>query len=267
MTSQEIGSKDPFNNKRIMINDLILTDFENKGYAILPQVNPKEGIWLYKFIENIWLKIISDNYPIHLDEAKKIGLSNYHHISDKIDHSKLWSKDNRILSKENTLILINNLSVFKILKSLFLDFIILDLEGIGYPEIYWRLVRPNSDKDVALAHKDTWFFSSTNNLTPENQTGIAKIWFPVCIENSISGLAVSPKSHIIDIPHSTELRHGRIKPTGDENVLNSYPMELLDLKPGQAVLFDRNLLHKGIAHKGSKTRVSIEFAFKSNILS
>lgn len=246
-----------------MINDLVLTEFQKNGYVILPEVNTKEEIWLYKFVENMWLKIISDNYPMHLEEARKLGLHNYHILSKKIDHSKLWSKDNRIFSKENVSIIIHNLTVFKILSSLFSDYIILDLEGIGYSEIYWRLVRPNSDKDVALAHKDTWFFSSTNNLTLNNQTGIAKIWFPVCIENSVSGLAVSPKSHNIDIPHSTELRHGRIKPTGDEKILNSYPMKILDLKPGQAVLFDRNLLHKGISHQGIKTRVSIEFAIKS----
>jgi hypothetical protein len=246
-----------------MKKDLIISSFACDGYAILPEVSLNEEKWLYNFVEKNWLQIIYENFPKYFNEAENLGLVNYHEISYKLEHSTLWIKNNRIFSKINTQELIKNLSVFRYLDILFDNFLIADMENIGFPEIYWRLVRPNSINDVAIAHKDTWFFSSTHNLDANSQIGLAKVWLPVCIENSISGLSVCPKSHKIDIPFSTEIRHGRLKPTCDETVLNTYPMRLLELKPGQAVLFDRNLLHKGIAHQGTKTRVSIEFAVKS----
>lgn len=241
----------------------IYTDFSDNGYAIFPEVKMEEEKWLYDFVEHIWLEIIKINYPSILAEAKLFGLSNYNKISDKLDHSKLWNKNNRIFTKEQVQELVSNLSIFKNLKILYNDYTIMDIEKIGYPEIYWRLVRPNSINDVAVAHKDSWFFSSTNNLSIKEQIGIAKVWLPVSVNDNLSGLSVSPQSHLIEIPHTIEFRHGRLKPTANKEVLDSFPLKSLKLRPGQAVVFDRDLLHKGIAHNGENTRVSIEFAIHS----
>lgn len=241
-----------------------LNNFDEYGYGILPIPNYKEMEWLYDFIEKIWLQVISENYPKLLKNAKNFGLQYYHKLSPEVDHSNLWSKHNRLFTDDQVMTLRNNLSIFNHLKILFNKYIIVDTEGLGYPEIYWRIVRPNFSEDVGPAHKDSWFFSLTNNMSKNEQNGIIKIWLPVVCEKSISGLAVSPGSHKIEIPFESELRHGRLKPINNLQLLDNFPMKILALEPGQAVFFDKDLLHKGLSHSGMLTRVSIEFAIKTN---
>ena len=62
------------------------------------------------------------------------------------------------------------------------------------------------------------------------------------------------------LEYDTIKKDGRIKPK-----LNYIPDQerlTLPLKPGEPVIFDRNLLHYGVSHKADYTRVSIEFAIE-----
>jgi hypothetical protein len=237
-------------------------DFDARGYCIMPLPSIEEQQWLYAFVESKWLSALQSGYPGIEAEARRLGLSGYHGIADKIDHGAFWTKDRRLFSPTEVDALLKELSVFRNLSSIFGNFKIEDIEGIGYPEVYWRLVRPGIANDVAIAHKDTWFYSITNGMSSEQQAGLVKVWLPVVTLVGGSGLAVSAGTHRIHIPHSSEIRHGRPKPTGDITVLDTYPMTLLPLAVGQAVAFDTGLLHKGVAHTGDITRVSIEFAIR-----
>lgn len=237
-------------------------DFASDGYCIMPAPPLAEQEWLYEFVQKKWLFALRDESREMEAEGIQCGLSRYHQIAEKLDHGTFWSKDRRIFSPTEVDSLIQHLSVFNNLNSVFGDFRVEDIEGIGYPEIYWRLVRPSTPGDVAIAHKDTWFFTITNHMSLKQQEGIVKVWLPVVVFVGGSGLAVSPGTHKIEIPHKSEERHGRFKPTGDLAVLDAFPMEILPLEVGQAVAFDKGLLHKGIAHEVDITRVSIEFAIR-----
>lgn len=240
----------------------LLNDFTSTGYCVMPAPSAQEQEWLYAFVQEKWLTALRAEHPEIEADAIKSGLSHYHDIAGKLDHGLFWTKDRRIFSPAEVDALLQKLSVFEKLRHVFGKFRVEDIEGIGYPEIYWRLVRPGTPSDVAIAHKDTWFFSITNHMSPEQQVGIVKVWLPVVTLVGGSGLAVSPGSHKVDIPYKSEVRHGRAKPTGDVAVLDAFPMTLLPLEVGQAVAFDKGLLHKGIAHEGDITRVSIEFAIR-----
>jgi hypothetical protein len=237
-------------------------DYASRGYCIMPPPPSQEQEWLHAFVQEKWLGALRAGHPEIENEAIESGIGHYHDISGKLDHGTFWTKDRRIFSPVEVDVLLQTLSVFDNLRSVFGDFRVEDIEGIGYPEIYWRLVRPGTPSDVAIAHKDTWFFSITNHMSPEQQVGIVKVWLPVVTLVGGSGLAVSPGSHKVDIPYKSEVRHGRAKPTGDVAVLDAFPMTLLPLEVGQAVAFDKGLLHKGVAHQGDITRVSIEFAIR-----
>jgi hypothetical protein len=239
-------------------------DFFNEGYCILPAPAPDEQQWLYNFVQSKWLNLLIADYPGIQDAARKMGLTNYHKIADKIDHQNFWTKDRRLFLRHEIGILTQNLSVFNHLNNVFGDFKVEDIEGIGHSEIYWRLVRPNALSDVAVAHKDSWFFSITNNMSETDQEGLIKVWLPVVSEIGSSGLSVCPGSHKLVIPHTSEVRHGRPKPDADPEVLKKYSMKSLPLSVGQAVAFDKELLHKGISHDNDFTRVSIEFAIRLN---
>jgi hypothetical protein len=240
----------------------LLNDFASNGYCVMPSPPVQEQEWLHAFVQEKWLGALRAGHPEIETEAIESGISHYHDIAGKLDHGAFWTKDRRIFSPIEVDALLQTLSVFDTLRSVFGNFRVEDIEGIGYPEIYWRLVRPGTPSDVAIAHKDTWFFSITNHMSPEQQVGIIKVWLPVVTQVGGSGLAVSPGSHKVDIPYKSEVRHGRAKPTGDVAVLDAFPMTLLPLEVGQAVAFDKGLLHKGVAHEGDITRVSIEFAIR-----
>jgi hypothetical protein len=242
--------------------DLLRKDFLKNGFCNMPVPSEDEQQWLHQFVEDKWIESLKQGCPEIALEAEGLGLGRYHEISHKINHSSFWTKDQRIFTSVEVDKIIGNLSVFKSLEKVFGDFEVEDIEGIGYSEIYWRLVRPNCDNDVAVAHKDSWFYSITNHMSSEQQAGIVKVWLPVIAPTGNSGLSVFPGTHKIDIPYASEVRHGREKPTGDTRILESFPQKMLPLEVGQAVAFDKELLHKGLAHKGNLTRVSIEFAIR-----
>lgn len=240
----------------------LLNDFVSNGYCVMPSPSAQEQEWLQAFVQEKWLKALRVGYPEIEAEAAERGLSHYHGIAVKLDHSAFWTKDRHIFTPVEVDALRQTLSVFESLHSIFGNYRVEDIEGIGYPEIYWRLVRPGRPGDVAIAHKDEWFFSITNHMSSEQQIGIVKVWLPVVTLVGSSGLAVSPGSHKVDIPYKSKVRHGRAKPTGDVAVLDAFQMTMLPLEVGQAVAFDKGLLHKGVAHEGDITRVSIEFAIR-----
>ena len=97
---------------------------------------------------------------------------NYHNLYIK-NHSEIWGKQQRIFSKEEVKKLLS-FSLFNHLKNKFGYLRVVDIEGIGYPEIYWRIVRPNKTEDVSGIHADSWFFTHTNKMTNEEQKNLLK---------------------------------------------------------------------------------------------
>jgi hypothetical protein len=211
-------------------------------------------------IRKKWLQNLSRLDPRNIDLFGATATDQYHRIAHLIDHQRAWIKDSRIFNR-NEVEEILALPFFRALEEYVGPFEVADIEGLGHPEIYWRLVRPDEAGDVAGAHADAWFYEYTNELTQEQQKGLVKVWVAMHVEPGKSGLSVLPGSHKVEWPNRSELRHGRKKP------VLGVPQETLalvtlDTAPGEAVVFNTRLLHAGVAHTGGHSRISIEFAIR-----
>lgn len=92
-------------------------------------------------------------------------INRYHEICDLVNHASLWGKKNRILSRQDYEAFLTS-GFFQELKNEVGDLFISDEEEIGYPEIYWRLVRPTPHRDVGPLHADAWFWELGHGTTP-----------------------------------------------------------------------------------------------------
>jgi len=245
-------------------NTEILSTFNQQGFVTFNFLTNRQFEHIKSLIVNKWRTIIVENHPELTAEVKELDISGYHKIASQLDHENLWTKKQRLFSQSEVLALFD-FGLISWLRDLFPDLEIVDIEGIGYPEIYWRLVRPGG-VDIAPAHRDSWFWTITNKIPENNQHGLAKIWFPVVSIPNENGLGVYPHSTRWNVQPEIEYRHGREKPSLSEqasSLLKSHPSINLPLNPQQCVLFDRKLFHFGIPHTINATRVSVEFAVKS----
>jgi len=232
------------------------------GYVIGPAPRDEEVAWLQDFVQRKWRSVLASKYPALNDTIDATGIADYHKIAHLIDHAATWEKDARLFTRAEVDILIARLNAFQYLKAAFGPYEVADIEGLGYPEIYWRLVRPKQPGDVAGAHADSWFYTVTNHMPAEEQQRIVKVWLPVFSEPGLSGLSVAVDSHKMHLAYTGEMRHGRMKPLMTDPRANDIKLSPLQLTPGQCVAFHVDLLHKGIGHMSNKSRVSIEFAIR-----
>lgn len=232
------------------------------GYVLSPAVQESEVDWLRDFVQKKWRAVLHAHYPQLKDVIDSTPISSYHKIAHLIDHAATWSKDSRLFGPDEVEALMARLSVFRFLRDSFGPYQVADIEGLGYPEIYWRLVRPHQPDDVAGAHADSWFFTVTNNLPVDVQKKMVKVWLPVFSEPGVSGLSVAEGSQKMSLAYDGEMRHGRMKPIMTDPRGPQIEMTKLQLGPAQCVAFHVDLLHAGIGHHTDQTRVSIEFAIK-----
>ena len=225
--------------------------FESPGYTTDIKLKQHELDALHKYVEFNMLDRINATYHA-------AGLNQYHTVNhhllfaDKearllqqwqVDKVKTWSFLVR-LKKE--------LGEFTIAPVIFNRRIVRNRQ-----EIYWRVVRPNSETDVAEIHADTWhhglYSDAYGNLLNEDEY-TAKVWIPIVCESGLNGLSVVPDSHKRDWPvKKTEL----LNRTKIELLEHVEPV-LLETEPGQCIVFNDKLLHVGAVNRGTKTRVSAE---------
>ena len=98
--------------------------------------------------------------------------------------------DKKIEFKKNEYKIIKNKISSKIHEDL--GFIkITEEDNPGYPEMYYRLVRPSPHKDVYPLHADKWFWDLGNNEIPSKYKRI-KFWISLWNENKNSGSRYVP---------------------------------------------------------------------------
>lgn len=193
-------------------------------------------------------------------------LRDYHKSSIAINyHEKLWPKRNRLLDYNSAL---EVRSIFRNhLSSLFRDFDISDEENIGYPNLYWRLVRPNVAADVGPAHRDSWFWSiAPHQKMPLGKTIRYKIWVPLIISKGLNSLSFWNYSQLDQsIKWGTLNRNGYIKPYLIDDKIDS-KLIIAPCRAGQPILFHDETIHKGPLNKSDQTRISLEFTLCVNEL-
>jgi hypothetical protein len=232
------------------------------GYVLGPAPADAEVAWLRGFVEAKWRRVLTQKYPALAETIVATPITDYHKIAHLIDHAATWVKDARLFTVAEVGELTQQLSLFRFLGEAFGPYEIADIEGLGHPEIYWRLVRPNRPDDVAGAHADAWFYTLTNHLPEEQQKRITKVWFPVFSQPGLSGISVAAGSQKMNLAYTGEMRHGRMKPLMIDPRAGEVKLSPLPLSPGQCVAFNVGLLHQGIGHSTDQCRVSIEFAIR-----
>ena len=135
-------------------------------------------------------------------------------------------------------------------------FEISDEDNVGHEEMYWRLVRPNSPTDVGPLHADAWFWDLGHGVTPSGYKRV-KVWIAIYCTPGKDGFKFVPGSHKRQWPYDGELRDGMTKPKIgiSEKELD---VVIFNSKPGEAIVFNDQLLHGGAVGK-NETRVSLEF--------
>ncbi len=227
------------------------------GYALI-RLEKIELERLRTLIRDQWLYRLLLLSPAEVKRFANIEMDHYHELARFIDHSKGWPKTSRILPP-SAVCEIRGMPFIKHLESEFGRFEISDEEGIGWEEIYWRLVRPNAP-DIGPLHADSWFWEAGHGKTPEGATRV-KAWVAIYSEKGKNGLRVIPGSHQGNCPpYHLEHRDGFLKPQidVDEKDLN---IILVPTDPGDGIIFHDKLIHGGARNEGETTRVSLEFTF------
>lgn len=198
---------------------------------------------------------IASLYPSLLAEFNNISLDTYHNKAHLIDHGKAWPKKARILPR-SSVEKIRALRFFSVLESELGAIQISDEENLGYENMYWRLVRPDSPSDVGPLHADQWFWALGHGRIPANLKRI-KLWIAIYCEKGKGGFRFLRGSHLREWPYRGVMRDGIMKPEVDF-LTEDLELEVFQSAPGDAIVFNDKLLHGGLVG-GAKTRVSIEF--------
>ena len=236
-----------------------------QGFSLEHHIDKTELSNFRKAISDQWISKIKESSPEAykkiLDE--NISIEEYHLVSDYLDHSKVWSKSSRILNKDFTDWFLES-DFARNIEIKYGKFFISDENNLGWPNIYWRLVRPNKSSDIGPLHRDYWFWKLNSHwcyefFQSEKKYFRLKVWIPIHIEIGLNGLLVEPYSQNREnIKWYGEERHGIKKPVL-LTPLNKLNPILLNTKVGNTVIFNDKLIHGGALNKGNKSRVSVEF--------
>lgn len=208
-------------------------------------------------IESHWLSCIKKKAPEYADRFAKIGIDRYHELAHLIDHSTFWQSVAERNLPFSASAEIRTLSIFKQIEREFGSFTIPDAYGWGSGEpMVFRLVRPNETSDVGPLHRDQWFWDLLEKKVPSDVIPY-KIWMAIFCEPGLSGLRIVSDSHLQEIPYHGEMRNGMLKPQMDVRE-DEFAIELFQSQPGDAIIFNHDLLHGGAVTTGNYTRVSLE---------
>jgi len=203
----------------------------------------------YEATKNIVLSDINNKAGTSFETIEEAGtfISEYEFESFK-------QKKNRILPQEIAERFVLALESSGICGSS--KYYITDEENLGYPNFYWRIVRPNSNGDVGPIHADGWFWELRKWQFPPSHRRV-KVWMPLVQDDTDSSLLVVPNSHLSKFNYITVMdTFGLPKPklSNDERKVKGRPSSV---KTGECIVFHDLLLHKGRSTR--RLRLSIEF--------
>jgi hypothetical protein len=235
--------------------------YGENGYSLNLKLSDRDLELMQKMIRMQWLYRLQLLAPHLTAEFDQLGIEQYHELAHVIDHSSAWAKTSRVLPRESV-DAIRKMDFFKQMEYELGEIKIPDEEKLGWPNVYWRLVRPGNS-DFGTLHTENWFVnlgyygSEINDVEWEK----IKIWISIHATPGKNGLIVVPKSHRNkDWKWHAIEKYGQKKPVIDEDV-SKLNQELLHTEPGRAVVFNYDLLHGGAENLADLTRISMEFTF------
>lgn len=238
--------------------DLITQNVEQGLGYVLGQLTSTDLAMIVAMVKEQYLHTIQCLAPNKVGHYQQSCISDYHNIhhEDDFSHQQSWKKTTRVLGPA-AVETINQSELWQKLNNIFGDFLVSDEEHFGWPNIYWRLVRPG-DNDIGPIHADKWFWDLGHGDMPDGYRRL-KIWIAIYTEAGKNGLRVVPQSHKnIDWRFHGEVKDGLKKPVIDEKEEDLNIVDL-PLSAGEFVIFHDELLHGGMPNKGESSRVSLEF--------
>lgn len=178
--------------------------------------------------------------------------------------SEFKDKPNRILPQESVNDIISELSQLGFINPDENEFIT-DEENIGYPNIYWRIVRPNHESDVGPVHADKWFWDLGDATLPRGFER-TKIWTPLIQDDSEPSLMLVPGSQKLKYEYGFKQdEFNKKKPTFYNPQISSQLIPA-PVCVGESVVFHDNLLHGGRTTQELRVSVEMTLAHPSRIV-
>jgi len=238
------------------MNQIIKSIFNGEGFFTDKTLESREFNHLYKIVQKSYSDVLNIYYP---KIKKNYLLQEYSDLKLDEDHKRIWTKKNRLLKEKDIVEWLKMSELISYLNKIFGEVEISDEEKLGFPNVYWRLVRPNTEEDIGPLHRDEWFWLINRSSKIKTYHTRIKVWIPLLTEKGQNGLLVLPNSHKDEKIQWTKFeKNGQIKPK-----LNSFikkeNLKLLNLDKKNLVIFNDKLLHGGAINKGKLPRVSIEF--------
>lgn len=225
------------------------------------------------FVNRVWMDGEIDVVELLLTEhiQERLGrhvagrLADYHLWISADEHKSLCSKQHRILPPERAQQVLNLVGTRRLLDQ-FPDF---NVSKVVFGnrvrsdshEVYFRLVRPQCASDVGRAHADRWYHFEYGDYI--SSVPSKKVWIPVVVECGLNGLEFC----VIDEGDSSIEYKVRDTEEGPRPYLDNeseLQFALIDCAPGDALIFDDSIIHRGSVNRGTKTRVSVEITLLPN---
>lgn len=240
-------------NKFLINNNL-------NGYSVLNIFNKNDINILEQKIKNkINLKVGKLNFL----QNKIDNLKKFH----KIQYSK--KEKSKIFESEDRFIKLNSKIIKKIEKNKLINKILFEQWGHNKYKIMWvaslkklqirnnvcgfRICEPN--KKGVGAHIDLHI---GGKIMSELNTLIS-IWVPIKGFSKEYTLNFSPGSHLLNHPtNQFQIKKNTISNIFKKNYTKKYKFKRLDLKIGQGIIFNSNLLHGNSDNLGKLSRASLE---------
>ncbi len=249
-----------------IINQKHLNFYNKNGYIVVNVFSRKE----IQYFENLIKKKVGKNI-----ENKKWNLSKYHELISEINHKKAIKNSSRYISvsKKIKQKINKNKIISKILNdrwghsNLFLpnlDYLNGVVKSVKNKsatrnQISFRIVVPKKIhySNSAPPHIDINNGRIQNRKVDGNRPTVLTLWTPIIGFSKNYTLRFAPGSHLINHPVSKKIEF--VTPIFTKKYSKKFKFKRLNLKKGQAILFDINLLHGGADNLGTKTRASLEF--------
>ncbi len=256
-----------FSNKKIKF-------FNKNGYLKVNIFDEKDINFFKKELNNKIKKIVK----------KKINLSNYHKVISQEQNQKITGK-NRYLKIHNKFYkkILASKIVMQILKNQWnhFNFVVPDyryltgksqkLKNIysNKMEIPFRVVVPKKNVKFSAApppHVDLNGGKITTKKINKKRIINTKfiqiaLWTPLLGFSKNYSLKLAPQTHKIDHKLKALSRENKyyLSPVFKKSYYSKFKFKRIEMKKGQSLLFDGNLIHGGSENLGKNTRISLDF--------